>query len=440
MRKIKRAYDLFINWNCNFFAKPAVQVLCLVLYKIIVDVIYVLYCGNMPDFGIRISALNIISGYMAVFIFSFFLRQFCKMGNASAILLTVIYMIYFIPITTYCSLGPGSSGLLFFMIIFALFLSVLEIVLPIYSIKVSNTHKENQRLKICFYALFIAVGILIIYISFRYTGFRIITNLSEVYQYRAEAADYNMPGWMAYLQSFSGILIPLLILIAFAWRKFLFVLFGCALLILNFSYAGHKTIIFMGVILILGYFLWRKKMIYLFMPAGCLLGVIGILEYYFSQHAYIISYFFRRNGYVFAQLSDCYYRFFSENPVDIFRSTFLGKIGFVSPYENSIPNVIGNNYFTQIINCNNGLLADVWTHLGIIGIIVIPLILIICFRLFDIATAGASSRVIVGLAAYYAVMFSNTTWSTVLLTHGYLIMCIVLFVFRNIVQESRLKV
>ena len=73
MRKIKRAYDLFIDWNCNFFAKPAVQVLCLVLYKIIVDGIYVLYCGNMPDFGIRISALNIISGYMAVFIFSFLL-------------------------------------------------------------------------------------------------------------------------------------------------------------------------------------------------------------------------------------------------------------------------------------------------------------------------------------------------------------------------------
>lgn len=138
-----------------------------------------------------------------------------------------------------------------------------------------------------------------------------------------------------------------------------------------------------------------------------------------------------------AQLSDEYYRYFRNNPTDIFRGTFLGKLGFESPYNLPISYVIGNNYSTQTVNCNNGLLADVWSNLGIIGIVVMPFILIVCFRLFDMATEGIESRYVVGLAVYYVVMFSNSTWSTVLLTHGFLIMCIGFFMFPRVQNVSR---
>ena len=108
-------------------------------------------------------------------------------------------------------------------------------------------------------------------------------------------------------------------------------------------------------------------------------------------------------------------------------------MGFGSPYNLSLPYVIGNNYSSQTISCNNGLLADVWSNMGTIGILVMPFILIVCFRFFDMATDGLPSRYVIGLAVYYAVIFSNTAWSTVLLTHGFLIMCMVYFMFpRNV--------
>ena len=81
------------------------------------------------------------------------------------------------------------------------------------------------------------------------------------------------------------------------------------------------------------------------------------------------------------------------------------------------------------MNCNNGLLADIWSNLGIVGIFIMPFVLIVCLRLFDMAVEGVETRYVIGLAAYYAVTFSNSTWSTVLLTHGFLIMCVGFFMF-----------
>lgn len=170
-------------------------------------------------------------------------------------------------------------------------------------------------------------------------------------------------------------------------------------------------------------------MVSLILPGGIGLAVLAMIEDKIFTHAYIISFFFRRQGYVLAQISDEYYRYFRNNPTDLFRGTFLGKLGFENPYNLSISYVIGNNYSTQTVNYNNGLLADVWSNLGVIGIVIMPFILIVCFRLLDMAAEGIESRYIIGLAAYYAVMFSNSTWSTILLTHGFLIMCIGFFMF-----------
>ena len=441
MKSICKKYDDIINLICSFFSGRDIQIICFILYKIIVDIIYIFCIGPGSSFGVMGNVWKIIAGYMIVVVLSLSLYRIQRIENASTILLTVIYMIYFVPITTYCGWGPGSNSLLFFMFLYALLLTFLEIKIPVYSIKISGNSKKGEViLSAGFYILFIVVAVLTLYIAYRYTGFRVITNLNDVYQYRAEAAEYDMPGWLSRMQSFSNILIPMLILMAFVRKKILLVLLGCVFLILNFSYAGHKSIFFMGIILFAGYFFWRKGMNCLFLPAGCMLGVIGLFEYFFSSHAYIVSWFFRRQGYTLAQLSDYYYRFFSENPTDIFRGTFLGKIGFSSPYSLPIAKVIGNNYSTQTVNCNNGLLADVWSHLGVIGLIVMPVILVICFRLFDMAATGLSTRYIVGLAAYYAVSFSNSTWSTVLLTHGYLIMCVAFFMFpRDNSQKSEVK-
>ncbi len=420
-----RKYDYVINKICCLFSKPMVQVVCFLIYKVLVDLIYFIYLGKTSGYGVKISMINILSGYISVLLFSYFIIEYCRDLTPSSLILIGINMIYFIPITTYCSLGLGSSSFMFFAIIFWGVLSFLQIYVPKISLNYSGISSINRA----FYVLFILMSLFTIYVSYKYTGFRIITNLLDVYEARAEAATYNMSPWMIYVQHFSSIVIPVLILIAFKMKRYLIVIVGSFLLLLNFSFAGHKSILFMGIMIIIGYIFWRKDMVYIIMPGGIVIGILGLLEYIVFNHAYIISYFFRRQGFVLAQLSDQYYRYFKHNPTDIFRGTILGKLGFESPYNLPIARIIGNNYETQAINCNNGMLADVWAHLGIIGLIIMPIIFVVCFRLFDFVSYKIDSRCFIGLAIYYAVMFCNTTWSTVLLTHGFLIMCILFFLF-----------
>lgn len=425
MRIIAEKYNMMINRICSFFESFLIQVFCFVSYKIVVDMVYLFYIGKTSGYGIEISILNITSSYLCVFLFSYFIYIYGKENTASSLLLIIINMIYFIPITTYCSIGLGSSSFLFFAIVFWGLLSLLQIKIPIITIK----NIKGIYSKKFFYVLFSLVALFTVYVSVKYTGFRIIANIFDVYEIRAEAASYGMPILLSYLQNFSTILIPLLVLMAFKQKNYFFALFGCFLLYLNFSFAGHKSTFFMGILFVAGYLLWRNKMVFIIVPSGLFIGLLGFLEERIFRHIYIISFYFRRMGYVLAELSERYYQYFKNNPTDLFRSTFLGKLGFFSPYPLDYSKVIGNNYYTQTVSCNNGLLADVWAHLGIIGIIVMPVIIVVCFRLLDLASNGLDMRYLVGLGVYYAVSFSNSTWSTVLLTHGFLIVCLFFLLF-----------
>lgn len=425
MKIIQNQYNIIIEKICNFFSIRYIQYISFIVYKIFVDIIYFVYIGPTATYGINVSIINIVSSYLFVGISAFFIVRYTEISKISSVVLIIINMIYFVPITTYCSLGSGSSSFLFFSYIYWGILLILQLKIPVIALK----HKDSILLDRCFYILFCATAFLTLYLSAKYTGFRIVTNLMEVYDTRAEAASYGLSSAMSYIQHFSSILIPLLILMAFNKKKYLFVIGGGLLLILNFSFAGHKTVLFMGIILIMGYLFWRDKMISLIVPGGVLVGILAILEEVVLRQGYIISFFFRRQGYLLALLSEDYYRFFKNNPKDIFRSAFLGKFGFESPYLLPISKVIGNNFDNQIVNYNNGLLGDVWAHLGLPGLIIMPLILIVCFRLFDMASDGINMRYLVGLGVYYAVLFANTIWSTVLLTHGFLLTCLIFFLF-----------
>lgn len=426
MKIMKRYQNLLDLWD-GVFSSLVIQSVCLIIYKVLVDLIYLFYIGPTFNYGIRINVLNIITSYLYIGMYSSFIYYFIKTRMASSIMFIITSMIYLIPITTYCSLGSGSSGLLFYTILYWTIFSMLQITVPVITFKKSELSDHVRSFFM--YFLLIGTSIFTIYLSWKYTGFRIVTNILEVYDIRAEAADYNMSMVFRYLQNFSTILIPMLMLFSFRQKKYVLVLWEAFLLVLNFSFAGHKTVLFMGILVLVGAFFWRRQMISLILPGGIGLAVLAVAENIIFNHVYIISFFSRRQGYVLAQLSDEYYRYFRNNPTDIFRGTFLGKLGFENPYNLPISYVIGNNYSTQTVNCNNGLLADVWANLGIIGIVIMPFILIVCFRLFDMATDGIESRYVIGLAAYYVVMFSNSTWSTGLLTHGFLIMCIGFFMF-----------
>lgn len=420
-------YNSFISICGMHFESYALNCFAVLLYKGLLDVIYCIYiAGSHTFFSLDISIINTVNGWLAVFIMIPFINLYYKQKTCSAIIMIAINMIYFIPITTYCGYGGGSSSFLFFAFIYWVILSILQIKLPIigYKTRVDYIKISNKII----YVLIILVSLFSLYIWWKYSGFRIHLDILNVYGIRSEAADNPLPLILSYTWHIVTILVPILIILMLHNKKYLTLIWLLFIMVINFSYAGNKSIILFPIILIGGYAFYRGNMISLIFPIGIVIEILAVIEEKLGS-IFIISYLFRRQSMVLAQLSEQYYRFFLENPTDIFRNSIMGKFGFDSVYNNTLARVIGENYQNQTVNCNNGLLADVWSGLGVIGIIVMPIIVILCLRLLDFVSYKIDLRMMVGLVLYYAIMFTNTTWSTVLLTHGFIVLCLMLIIF-----------
>ena len=419
---LNNKYEYFIDNICRRLSGTYFCFACILIYKLLFDIIF---CTNIYGlYEANISILNIISGWIAVIIMAPFIKEYCKQNVSSSIIMIALNLIYFIPITTYCGYGGGSSEFLFFAILYWMIMSILQFKVPIVRFD-SIKEKKSESL---FYLIFIIVGIGTIYVWWKYTDFRILTNLIDVYEVRSEAANYNMPVVLLYFKQMSTVLISVLILLSIYKKKYISLIILIILAIINFSYAGLKSAALFPIILIGGYIFYRRNMIYAILPIGIILEIFTFIESRIGIN-FIANYLFRRQGITLAMLSENYYRFFSQNPIDYFRGSILGKLGFESAYNQTYGLVIGNNFQSQTISCNNGLLADVWMGLGYIGILVMPIIVIICFRIFDSASYGIRHNLIIGFSLYFALMFANSTFSTVLLTHGFIIVCIMLLIF-----------
>ena len=98
MNFVSQKYKIIIEKLCYPFSFPVVQVVCYVLYKIVVDLIYMLYLGKTSDYGININVLNVISGYVMVLFFAFWVVRYCTQVRPSSFIMIVFNMIYIYPV------------------------------------------------------------------------------------------------------------------------------------------------------------------------------------------------------------------------------------------------------------------------------------------------------------------------------------------------------
>lgn len=142
-----------------------------------------------------------------------------------------------------------------------------------------------------------------------------------------------------------------------------------------------------------------------------------------------MSLFFRRVMYVPVQISEHCAMYASLRPLNLFQQGIMGKLSFESIYSANISKVIGA-YMGSFSAANNGLLGDLYLNLPAVpGILLMPLILIVCLRLFDLLAGKVERKYLLPFCVYYAFGFINSSWSTVLLSHGFLIACLLLYLF-----------
>ena len=404
------------------------------IFKDILTVHYAYY--NFKDQST--SVLMLIS-WAVLFLFTYIASYTYKNTvTVSNQILFFLFLISIVPFTTMIGYGSFTTG-------YIIANSVYFIVLYGFN----RIYGKLRRTKVTFNIPEIAgktqmriIGILsffvVIYISWRYAGFRFSLGISNAIDWRYAAMEYNLPTIFRYLFSWTKCINSMLMVYFIIKRKPVWVIACVAAQILAFGINGMKFTLFIGFVTFIIACLPKFNILKvgsISLTAITFFGVLAALEYVVFHTWYLASFIAMRILFIPNRIGFLYFDFFSTHTPDYFRGSFLKYFGFQTPYPNL--RYLITEYYTGSgdTGSNNGLIADAMTNLGLIGIIIFPIILIVTLKILDKTMENLDVRIKVSQAVSQTLIIISTFFFPMLLTDGLLIMMLLFHAMKK--QEKR---
>ena len=422
----KKKYNYVTNYKMIFY-------FFMIIYKLILDISYykvISSCFTYMGFNDNSNFVTMLSSWI---IYILLLKKVFYFFNnyderISKEMVFVLFIFAFVPFAS--MIGFNIYNWKFVIINLAYwFLIMCFCCYKKSAIKVSEYFDKNLYRKIVYILTAISLSI-VMFISWRYTGFRINIDLSKVYELRVEAQNYSMPTIVLYLFSFTKMTNAILITYYISKRKTIVALMIFLVQLLSFSVDGSKTTIFLALFAFLIGIIPKMNSIKfnLYLLLGLNIIILGVLIYYYIfKDLMPISLITRRTFFEPQRISFQYYDYFSNHKPDLFRQSFLRFIGLKSAYDKPIAFVIAEYYEKDSFSANNGLISDAMANLGYSGVLIMPFIIGILLRVFDVLSKNVGIRIKAIISLYFSVVLSNSFLSTALLTHGLLVTMVILF-------------
>lgn len=408
----------------------------IIIYRLMLDYIYkdsIVTAFGYYGFKIDNSPLHYILSWILLLIFApIIIKIFSSNTSPSKIVILFLLLLSFVPFTT--TLGFHSFTNAYYIANVFYWVNLLIFTKVFANVKFLEYKSFNKRLNNTVIWIMSAVFLsVVIYISWRFVGFRLNFNLFEVYEFREEAGNFNLPSIIAYLYSASNAINPIILVYALIKRNHFLVMFIIFVQMLSFGINGSKSVFFITLLSII-VFLFFKNTFFKKVPQYfSLLSFTAILETEILKTSFITNFIIRRVNFVPILLNYFYFDFFTIYQPDYFRQSFLRYFGLQSSYSR-IPNLIGMEYFGRPgMAANSGLISDAITNFGLIGLMISPLILSVILKLFDDVTIGLDNRIFIIPSIYISYVLISSFLFTSLLTHGFLAM---MFIFYFLPRES----
>lgn len=413
----------------------------IIIYRILTDISYfneIVITYSSYGFKDYRNTTNLILSWVVTIIFSVPIIKLINREKItfSSIVVFTLALISIIPFATLIYSGILNTrfiimNIIYWIVFLGVYLYISKKEVKPIILKVNNI-KINEK-----YALILGVMsiCLVMYISYKYTGFRLNFNLFNVYELRTEAISYNFPTILQYLFAWTRSINIIFIAYSIINRRYFTAAIFFIAQMFSFGIDGLKSTFFMAILVVLFCFIYNKEKLASFKRL-CLWGVtglsfLGVIEKLLLKTSNIITLLIRRVLVLPVYLNSCYVDFFSKNPPDYFKSSFLRFFGFETDYYR-LDHIIGAVYFNNpAMGCNNGLISEGVTNFGIIGIIIMPILLILVLRIMDKCAGGLNEKVFLVIALYFAITISNSFLTTALLTHGLFISTIVFIMLKN---------
>ncbi len=351
MYKIFSNLDTFIN-KFGF--------LLFIVYKIILELIYVkiiLPIFYYSGFTFSFNIYKYLLFWAIILLFYPAIKYNFNKKQPSNAILTILYFASMVPGIVLFSFMNVDYFMIIMYLCYWISITLINIFIPYIKIK-----KPSYRICKFFTYLIVSYFILIIlFISLKYTGFRLNFNLFNVYELRTEALNFQLPSILSYSFASAKVFLPIAFIYFLSDRKKMIAFMIFFIQFLAFSIDGSKSTIFSIILIYLCYKFYHGIPNKIFYLAIVMFTFLGWMEYLIVKSYYLVNFLIRRLMFLPNLLNIYYFDFFSRNEVDYFRQGILGRIGLKSPYGIGIPNIIGREYFgSESMIANNGLFSDAY--------------------------------------------------------------------------------
>lgn len=290
------------------------------------------------------------------------------------------------------------------------------------------------------------VGCVYVYLRLIISGGigRLNFDFYSVYEMREEYRDIILPGF-GYLLPWVAYVANIAFLIYFFVRKNWYLMFFIiALQVLLFGMTNFKTFLFVPFISL---FLIIARQ-YISLARVMLLGMlivplIGIVVTAFGEPMGISL--VRRALFVPAGLHGLYFDYFSNMPSSAMSGTRFASF-FSAPYDSTSIKILAWVFWEREFNPNVGWVGDAYAQFNWIGVLIYTIIFGAMLMLADnlVASMQLKRKEIEGLFIGPAIALCNSSLTVFMLTHGFLIMLIVLWILnyfwgRRLVQPAECK-
>lgn len=412
------------------------QYLLLLLLKISFDFVYfeISKLYSYSGFVWNPVAYKIFVSWLAFLVIVPSIIKLYDDKRISSTVVLFINLIYFIPgLTLYAYAGLQDIYIIFFIAYWVLLMAWSRW-FPRWSFKIS----ERAPLNFSFYWLITGFVIGAIIITGYYNDFSINLSLANVYDLRMKQRAMDLPTIVGYIQPAASVIFPLGIVWFLHKKSIGMVIFLAFAQLLLFSFGGSKTTLFLMIAAVLGYFLYSDKRVHLITQSILGLNIIAVFELLCLESYSILALLQRRVMFVPNQLSSYYFEFFSTNNPDMLAQSFLRHFGVTSNYNTGIARLIGQVYYGNIeTNANNGMIGDAFCNFGWFSLLIYPFIIVIALRFMEACSFGIDNKLLFIIVLAYSLAFINVSFFSVMLTNGFIIMCVILLLLPRENEELK---
>lgn len=417
------------------------NVLLLLLYKLILDILYAEYISDIWSFRFASTWSGLyIGGWIVYIIFivlikAVFLRNYNYEKNIKEYILFFLIIFSLVPGISMCGWGGASEDYIMIFLEYWLFF-----VLCMYfalRIKLNNKHinayiSEKNKIRLFYLAAWMCV-FSILFVFFYYGNGKIFFSslISEdVYNVRLSWRDIELSLPLNYILANATIVLLVIIMYLGELKRFYMAFLLMVVYYLHFSCGAQKSIILSLLICCLAYIMKRYLQFNRILSVMMCGIIFAMLAFTVADNIALLT-FIRRTMFETNIISYYYNDFFSSNLPTVYSA--LGREGISF---SEVPRIIGWVYYTHLdTSANNGLIGDAVAMFGTYGVIIEPLLWSIYLVLLGSVEEKLTLSMKVGIGLYWAITMQNSAVLTCMFSHGGIMLLLMAYCLPKITEK-----